>query len=109
MKRRRWGIRGMSSIGTWLVGIRSAAAATAGNMPLQQFFSQLYTAGTGTYLPMLALGILLTSVLNWHYGWVTIGEGMGKLILSVAVLAGGVGLIVGWVGGGTIGTAMVLG
>lgn len=102
---RRWG-----SISTVAAAsqARLGWAATAGNMPLQQFFSQLYTAGTGTYLPMLALLILITSVMNWHYGWVDIGTGLGKLILSIAILAGGVGLVVGWVGGGTIGTALVM-
>lgn len=89
-------------------GTRSAYAAQAGTMPLQQFFSQLYTAGTGTYLPMLAFGMILFMVANWIWGWVTMGEMMGKIVLGIAILAGSVGAVVQWVGGGTIGTALVL-
>ena len=87
------------SVAVLLMVQRRAWASTGGRMPLQTFFAELYAAGIGTYIPILALVIVITSVLNWHYGWVSIGEGLGKLILSVAILAGGVALIVGWVGG----------
>jgi hypothetical protein len=75
------------------------AVSGGNNMPLTQFFSNLYQAGVSVYVPMLAFAILVLSVFNWHFGWVTIGEGLGKLILSIAVLALGVSYIVSLVGG----------
>lgn len=62
-------------------------------LPLEQFFQQLYTSGMGTYLPILALMLLITSVLNMQFGWVDIG-GMTRMLLVIAMLAGGVGLMI---------------
>jgi len=78
-----------------------------GKMPLSNFFRDLYEEGVGTWVPMLCFMVLIMTVCNWFFGWVEIGPGMLKMILAMALLGGGVSMIMGIIGGNVAAATLV--
>jgi hypothetical protein len=76
-----------------------AWAATGARTAIGRFMGELYQEGVGTWIPFIALLVLIGGVINWHQGYVDIGPGLGKTIVCIWILAIGVSGIISYVGG----------
>ena|SRR5262245_14677944 len=77
---------------------KAMAQPAGGKMPLSNFFRDLYEEGVGTYVPVICFLVIVTYCCNMAFGWMEIGAGVGRMILIVAILGGGVAYISGLVG-----------
>jgi len=99
---RRLVILGMAVLLVGLCLPHAALAATGGKMPLANFFKDLFEEMGATYIPVLCLGALFFFCGNYAFGWVSIGEGLGRVLIVISLLGLGVSGVSNMVGGGNI-------
>jgi len=81
-----------------VVGASTGAPTGQGRSPFAALFKDLYDEGIGTWLPFLALVMLIGTVANGHFGWVSMGEGLSRLVFWLVILFLGVAGIVDFIG-----------